>query len=381
MTEVVTRIKNGRVLHKGKFESLDLYFSPDGICSVGTKIPYGREIDADGAYVCPGFVDIHCHGGGGADFSDADEEAVKNAALTHLRHGTTTLFPTVTSLDIPSLERAIRAVGNARSASPSLAGIHLEGPYFSPAQSGAQKGDILKTPRPEEYERILENYKIARWDYAPELDSDGRFLRALTGHGVIAAAAHTDATCVEMEKAAKEGCWLITHLYSCTSTIKREKGFRVAGVTEAAYLLDDVSVELIADGCHLPYELLRLAYKLKGADRIALVTDAMRVAGTAYEGESNIGDVKCIIEDGVAKLPDRSAFAGSIATADRLVRTAVRAEIPLEDAVKMMSETPARIMGLERKGKLEAGYDADIVIFDADINIKQVILAGETVWF
>ena len=376
---MITRIKNGRVLHGGKFESSDLYFSSDGICSVGKKIPYEREIDADGAYICAGFVDIHCHGGGGADFCDGDEDGAVSAAMTHLRHGTTTLFPTLTSLDLGSLERAICAIEKAHERAPSLAGIHLEGPYFSPAQSGAQKGELLKKPNRVEYLPVLERHKITRWDYAPELDTSKEFLHDLNSYGVIAAAAHTDATCAEMESAAKDGCNLITHLYSCTSTIKREKGFRIAGVTEAAYLCDDIYVELIADGCHLPDELLRLAYKLKGADKIALVTDAMRIAGTLYEGESSIGDVKCIIEDGVAKLPDRSAFAGSIATSDRLVRTCVRAGIPLADAIKMMTETPARIMGLSRKGRLDVGCDADIVIFDGDINIKQVIMAGEMI--
>ena len=182
-----------------------------------------------------------------------------------------------------------------------------------------------------------------------------------------------------MEAAADRGCNLITHLYSCTSTVRREKGFRIAGVTEAAYLRDDISAELIADGCHLPNELLRLAYKCKGADRLALVTDSMCAGGTDAEGEFELSGVPCIVEDGVAKLLDRSAFAGSVATTDRLVRTAVKAGIPLCDAVKMMTETPARIMGALSVGKLEVGYDADIVIFDDDITLKTVISKGNTV--
>ena len=184
---------------------------------------------------------------------------------------------------------------------------------------------------------------------------------------------------IQMEEAADDGCNLITHLYSCTSTIRREFGFRIAGVTEAAYLRDDINAELIADGCHLPNTLLRLAYKLKGPDRLALVTDDMRATDLGSEGMFEIAGNPCLIEDGVAKLPDRSAFAGSIATADRLVRTCAGAGIPLTDCVKMLTETPAKLMGLANKGLLNVGYDADIVIFDENIAIKTVILQGEIV--
>ncbi len=373
---MVTRIKNARAFLNGKIENTDIYFEDRAICE---KKAYECEIDACGNYVSAGFVDLHCHGGAGSDFCDGTADAIKNAAKVHLLHGTTTLFPTLTSVSFDAMERAISAIEEARGSVSNLGGIHLEGPYFSPAQTGAQNGGALRSPVPGEFDPILKKYNIARWDYAPELDGDFVFADALKANGVIAAAAHTDASCAEIERAAERGCRIITHLYSCTSTIKRENGFRIAGVVEAAYLVDDISVELIADGCHLPHELLRLAYKLKGADRIALVTDAMRAAGLGESGEYDIGGVKCFVEDGVAKLLDRSAFAGSVATADRLVRTCVSAGIPLADAIKMMTDTPARLMGLSNKGRLDAGCDADIVIFDDDINIKHVISMGECV--
>lgn len=376
---MITCIKNGKVLIDGAFLSTDIYIEDNIITEIGGEHPFDTAIDADGNYVTAGFIDLHCHGGGGSDFTDGEVEAVKTAAKTHLAHGTTSLFPTVLSADSTVIEKAISAIEEAKKELPSIAGIHIEGPYFSPNQTGAQNANALRKPNPDEYLKILKNHKIARWDYAPELDSDYAFLDALLQHGVVAAAAHTDATCEEMEAAAERGCRLITHLYSCTSTIRREKGFRIAGVTEAAYLCDSISAELIADGCHLPNSLLRLAYKQKGADRLALVTDAMRAAGTDHVGECEIGGVPCVIEDGVAKLLDRSAFAGSIATADRLIRTFCSAGIPLVDAVKMITETPARIMGLSDKGVIKAGNYADIVIFDGDINIKSVILQGNTV--
>ena len=376
---MITKITNGRVLVNNVFCETELYLEGKTIVGIGGNQPFDQVVNAEGQYVTAGWIDLHCHGGGGADFTDGNAEAVRTATLTHLIHGTTTLFPTVLSADPAVLEQALIAIEQVRDALPSLGKIHIEGPYLSPAQTGAQNGAALRSPQKEEYGRILAQYPIARWDFAPELDENGEFLTTLLGAGVVPSAAHTDATCEQMIDAAKRGCRLITHLYSCTSTIRREKGFRIAGVVEAAYLSDDISAELIADGCHLPHSLLRLAYKLKGADRLALVTDGMRAAGTDLQGACDIGGVPCFIEDGVAKLSDRSAFAGSIATADRLIRTATDAGIPLTDAVKMMTQTPARIMGLSHKGELKVGNDADIVLFDDDIRVKAVFLGGERV--
>lgn len=378
---MITRIKNGKIINEGKETDGYVYFDGDGITAVcGEELRFDREIDAENGFVCPGFVDIHCHGGGGADFGDGTTEAVVTAARAHLLHGTTSLFPTLMAAEFPETENALAAIGRAENFVSNLCGAHLEGPYLSPAQCGAQKKGNLKLPEARDYLRILDRYKVARWSYAPELDESFAFLDCLVKYGVVAAAAHTDATCIQMKAALDRGCRLITHLYSCTSTITRKNGFRTAGVTEAAYLYDGLSAELIADGKHLPDQLIRLAYKIKGSDRLALVTDAMRAAGTELK-ESFIGKegsgVRCIIEDGVAKLPDRSAFAGSVATADMLVRTCVEAGVSLAEAVKMMTETPAKIMNLSGKGALSPGYDADIVILDKKLNVKKVISKGE----
>ncbi|MBR2634846.1 MAG: amidohydrolase family protein [Clostridia bacterium] len=376
---MITCIKNGYCFADGVFRKADLYLEGRSILQLGGFLPHGREWDAEGCLVLPGFVDIHLHGGGGFDFARGTEEAVEAAIQTHLMHGTTTAFPTVVSTDFEVLEKAVCAVERVWKRNPVIGGIHLEGPYLSPKQTGAQNSSALRRPDPREYKEFLEKHSIARWDYAPELDEDFAFLEALKSHGVVPAAAHTDATCAEMERAADRGCRLITHLYSCTSTVRREQGFRVAGVLEAAYLRDDICAELIADGCHLPKELLRLAFKCKKSGSLALVTDAMEAAGLETEGEFDIGGVRCIVEDGVAKLPDRSAFAGSVATSDRLIRTCVRAGIPAEDAIRSATEVPARLMGLSRKGRLAAGMDADVVVMTRDFEVKNVISFGEVV--
>ena len=218
--------------------------------------------------------------------------------------------------------------------------------------------------------------------FAVELPGSDRFLSVLKKHGIVSSAAHTDADCHQIFNAFANGVELMTHFYSCMTSVKRVNAYRVAGAIEAGYLLDDMYVEVIADGCHLPAELLKLIYKVKGSDRICLITDSMRAAGMP-DGEYWLGEigkgVKCIKEDGVAKLPDRSAFAGSVATADRLVRTMINlADVPLYEAVKMASLVPAHLLHVDdRKGVIAEGRDADILIFDDDINISRIILRGE----
>jgi N-acetylglucosamine-6-phosphate deacetylase len=265
-------------------------------------------------------------------------------------------------------------------------GMHLEGPYFAMNQRGAQDPRFIRDPDPAEYQDILSRYSsVKRWSAAPELKGAIEFGRYLHSKNILPAIAHTDAIYEEVIVAFENGYTLATHLYSAMSGVTRKNAFRYAGVIESAYIIDDMDVEIIADGVHLPAPLLKLVYKIKGADKTALITDAMRAAGMP-PGESTLGSLdnglKVIVEDGVAKLPDRSSFAGSVATADRLVRTMITmGEVPLIDAVKMITSTPARISGVsDSKGSLAPGKDADIVIFDHDINIKMTMIKGRIVF-
>ena len=344
------------------------------------------EMDACGNYVSPGFVDIHTHGGGGFDFMDGTEEAYLGAAEAHARHGTTSLVPTTVTSTNEELKRSFEVFKAAKAQNTKgseLLGIHLEGPYFALSQKGAQDPRYIKNPKPEEYMEILRwSDDIIRWSAAPELDGALEFGRFVKGRGILPSIAHTDAIDEEVFKAVESGFTHVTHLYSGMSGVKRINAYRFAGVIECALLMDELTVEIIADGSHLPASLLKLIYKIKGPDRIALVTDSMRAAGMP-EGESIIGSLKdgqkVIVEDGVAKMPDRSAFAGSVATADRLVRTMINyADVPLIIAVKMMTMTPASIIGVsERKGSLTEGKDADLIIFDENIGIKMSMIRGK----
>ena len=383
---MITKIKNGRLITPVGIMEKNMYIKDGKIFDITEKeLSFDEEIDADGNYVSPGFIDIHVHGGAGFEFVDGTFEAIKEAANIHAQHGTTTIYPTISAYDNEKTSKALDALKEYKDSEeviPHIYGAHLEGPYFSPKQSGAQDPKFIRTPNKEEYQKLYNKYSdiIARWSYAPELKDADEFLKFLNEKNIVASAGHTDAEYEDIKKAYENGMKLITHLYSCTSTITRKSGFRILGVIETAYLYDDIDVETIADGCHLPPELLKLVYKQKGDKHMCLVTDAIRHGGmTNIENEtSENGNMPYIIEDGVAKLADRSAFAGSIATTDVLVRTCVKKTgIPLESTVKMITETPARIMKLKTKGKLEKGYDADIVIFDEDINVKKVLVAKE----
>lgn len=346
------------------------------------------EIDAKGNYISPGFIDIHVHGGGGHDFMDGSEEAFLKIAETHAQYGTTAMLPTTLTSEKEDLLKTLEFYEQANKKNTNGAqfiGMHLEGPYFALNQRGAQDARYIRDPDPVEYKEILaRSSSVKRWSAAPELKGAIEFGKYVTSKGVLAAVAHTDAIYEEVVEAFKNGYTLATHLYSAMSGVTRRNAFRYAGVIESAFLLDEMDVEIIADGVHLPAPLLKLVYKIKGADRTALITDAMRAAGMP-EGESILGNIKnglkVIVEDGVAKLPDRSSFAGSVATADRLVRTMIKmAEVPLIDAVRMITTTPARIMKVsDKKGSLNTGKDADILIFDEEINIKMTMIKGKIV--
>lgn len=387
-----TLIQNIRIVDGGSIVDGDLLIKDGKIASIlprGAVAEDAEIIDGGGCYASAGFVDSHTHGAGGHDYMDGTVEAYLGACRMHLKHGTTTILPTTLSSSLEELCKSVDAFKQAREImrdEQCQPGLHLEGPYFAMNQKGGQDPRYIRNPRPEEYCKVVElaDGAIARWSIAPELDGAMEMGDYLTAHGILPTIGHTDATYADCVEALKHGYTHVTHLYSCTSTITRKSGFRILGVTESAYCLDGLTVEVIADGCHLPPELLNMIVKCKGVERVSMITDSLRPAGldvkTTISGSKEDGR-ECIIEDGVAKLPDRSAFAGSIATADRLVRTMWKqAGVSLTDTIRMMCENPAKLLRVDdRKGRLLPGFDADVVLFDEDVNIRRVLFCGKTV--
>jgi N-acetylglucosamine-6-phosphate deacetylase len=351
-------------------------------------------IDGQNLYLSAGFIDIHLHGGGGGDFMDATEASFTSALKMHLSHGTTSLVPTTVAADLTELKEVFavaKRMKNAINASlspdlPEILGVHLEGPYIAKSMAGAQDPKYIKTPTDGLWREIFDaaDGELLIWTAAPELAGSDEMCAELTKRGVYFSMGHTDARYSDVVRAVRSGYTMATHLYSGMSTIVRENGHRVLGAIESALLFDEIAVEVIADGIHLPPELLRLIYKTKGKDKIILVTDAMRGAGMP-DGDYILGSLTkgqtVSVFDGIAHMPDRTAFAGSVATADRLVRTMVNeANVPMHEAVAMMTANAAKSIGFdERKGFIMPGFDADIVLFDDDINVKKVILRGRII--
>ena len=392
---MTTVIKNASVVLPDKILQGACVLVRDGKISeivFSGEIPAGSiVVDAEGGYLLAGFVDTHIHGGGGADFMDCTPQAFETIVKTHLKFGTTTLLPTAmsaTEYDLKSFLLTFKEFKKQSRYAAVTPGVHLEGPYFSGANaksSGAQPKNILRLPDLDEVERLLAlaDGDILRWDAAPELEGSDMFAQKMVKNGIICSIAHSAATSEEAQAGIDNGFSHVTHFYNAVTTYRKEGQKVLAGVVEAAYLNPSVAVELICDGRHIPRDILRLALKIKGAEGVSAITDAMRLAGTDLKS-GKLGSLKCgtevIVDDGVAKLPDLSSFAGSICTSERSLKVlCADYGIPITDASKMLSKAPAKLLGLNSKGAIEIGKDADLVVADNSFTVKKVFLMGEQV--
>ncbi len=387
-----TLFKNYRLIKNG-----EIYENQSVLVENGKILGVGRIAEAEGAtviegdgtkYLSAGFIDLHIHGGGGFDFMDAVPEEYTAIAKHTAKYGTTGLYATTLSASHEELMATVVAFDKAKDSAEGakLLGMHLEGPYLALSQKGAMDPKYIRTPDPVEYKELCDACPfIKRITIAPELDGAAELGSYLVSRGILPSVGHTDCTAADVINAHENGGYrLMTHLYSAMSQTHRRGVYRYAGAVEAAYLLENMNVELIADGIHLPFELLKLAYKNKGDDHIALITDSMRGSGMP-DGISVLGSrangQEVLLEDGVAKLLDKTAFAGSIATTDRLIRTATAAGIPLAKAVKMLTENPARIMGIDsERGEVACGKSADLIVFDDGINVSLTMREGNVVF-
>lgn len=346
----------------------------------------GNIPSEDGPFwLVPGFVDCHVHGGGGSDCLDGTTQAIETIARTGARGGTTAFLPTVTTAPRKQLEQALQVIRRLQGQSTGGAevlGAHVEGPFFAPTQAGAQNPDFLRLPTPEDLQMLLSFGTIVkRVSLAPELPGTLDFGLALFQQGIQVAIGHSDATYQQVLAAIEHGFTHVIHLYSGMSGVKRINLFRVAGVIESALLRSELTVEVIADGKHLPPHLIDFILHNKGLGQVCAVTDAIRAAGMP-EGPYELGGLNIVVEDGVAKLADRSAFAGSVATMDQILRTLVQEMgFPLEQAVQMTSFNPARFLGIaDTKGTITPGKDADLVVLDRNLQVRLTMVQGQIVY-
>ncbi len=358
------------------------------IVCVGTRRPKGVPV-IEGAYISPGFIDIHVHGGAGADYMDGTAEAVRVANRAHLQHGTTTLFPTTTTGTPVELERMLAACAEVRKQwtvedGARIAGVHFYGPYFAPDKVGCHSVEGRRDPDAAEYERFFAMDLIRIATCAAELPGAGGFYRAARRRRYLITCGHSDATWTEMEAAFKAGMRHVDHFWcamSSVASLRARYGTPMRGSMEQFVLAHpEMSTEVIADGCHLSPELLNFAYRMKGAGRLCLVTDANRAMGMP-PGEYRFGpsDTGAMFEsDGKVGFVRGKGLASSVVALDTMVRNMKAAtKASLHEVIRMASLTPAELTGIAKEtGSLEAGKRADVLVLNRRLEVVRVFAGG-----
>ena len=345
-------------------------------------VPMGtRRLDAYGGSIAPGFIDMHMHGVLGYDIMDKQVASLQAMSSALTRYGVTSFVPTTVTATLDAIEAVLQAAWQARQTGTlgaEILGVHVEGPYLSAQERGAHRLDLLRAPQPEDYDIFLKHADVIRsFTLAPELPGALELISALKEHGILVSAGHSIAIDAEVDRAVAAGLSHVTHMFGNMGTLRRVNLRRVAGLVESTLLDDRLTTEVIGDGYHISPSLMKLVFKVKGPERLAIVTDSSPLTGLT-PGSYSVWGIDVILEESIAYVTDRSAYAGSVATMDQcLRRTMQNMGISLQDALRMVSLTPATILGIaDCKGSLEAGKDADIVILDGDHQVTQTIVAG-----
>ena len=376
-----TTFFNARVITPETIISGGVVIEDDRIVNVFRGDGYEKEgtlKDCGGKYIAPGFVDIHNHGTADGLFFTSDPDEMERAAMLMARHGTTSVVPTSCSAahdDVLSFLKTVKSVMGKNRGS-KLPGAHLEGNYFNPEFAGAQNPEFLYSPREEEYMELIDTGIVLRVSASPELPGACEMARKLSSMGILISMAHTGANYEEVRAAIDSGFTHMTHIYNAASFLSNCYFYPQIGACEASLLHDEITIEAICDGRHVPASLLKLMYKIKGADHMHAVTDAA-IAG-AGPGPLTFWGMDCLVEDDVCMLADRSAFAGSVTTQDKELKVLVQdADIPLTDAVKMLSLTPAKVIGLTGIGRIAPGYAADLNVLDEKLDVIETYIDGK----
>ncbi len=357
-----------------------------GVARDGDLPADAPRTDVAGAWIAPGLIDVHTHGALGRSFLDGDDEAFDTIVREQVRHGVTGLLATTSTAPMPAILDALDAT--RRWTSPDrpgarVLGAHVEGPYFAAAQSGAQDPAHLRNPNDGSVDALLAYDDLIRIvSYAPELPGARDLTRRLVAGGIVAAAGHSEASDVELAACEALGLAHVIHLWSGQSTTWRDGPHRVPGLLEASLASATLTGEMIGDGKHLPPTLMRLAWRTFGPDRLCLISDATSGAGLPDGSTFTMGEMTYEVVDGVGMMRDRSSFAGSTTLLGGMLRIVTeRVGVPLVEAVRMASRTPARLLGIEhRTGSLTPGRSADLVVLDRDLTPVRTVIEGRTVY-
>jgi N-acetylglucosamine-6-phosphate deacetylase len=339
-------------------------------------------LDLHGNYLAPGFIDLHVHGALGRDSMEASAEAFQAICDYHASGGTTSLLLTTATAPLDRITDVLSAVRDCRCSITRIAGVHVEGPFISKAKCGAQRAEFIQSPSRGSVQQLLDYADvIKRITIAPELWGALEAIENFHAHRISVSGGHSDAWDEEAREGFARGMRSVTHTFNCMSSARRRGIYRVGGLLEFALSEPQISCELIADGHHVSATLMKMLYHAKGAGGICLVTDATAGAGLPNGSQFALFGRDCVVQDGVCLLADRSALAGSSSRMIDRVRTMVmKVNVPLHEAVIMATENPARAVGLETKGRLEVGADADLVVLSPELEVLRTLSGGEEVF-
>jgi len=392
-------LTNARLIFRdGIREGLELVVEKGRISAIRER-SHARAneiIDLHENYLAPGFIDLHVHGALGRDSMEASAEAFQVICDYHATGGTTSLLLTTATAPLDRIADVLNvvrdciprlALATASGLWPSptisqIAGVHIEGPFISKAKCGAQQPEFIQNPSRASVQQLLDHANvIKRITMAPELQGALEAIENFYTHGISVSGGHSDAWDEEAEKGFARGMRSVTHTFNCMSSARRRGIYRVGGLLEFALSEPRIGCELIADGQHVSGTLMKMLYHAKGPGGICLVTDASAGAGLPNGSHFSLFGQDCIVEDGVCLLADRSALAGSASRMIDLVRTMImKVNVPLHEAVMMATGNPARAIGLETKGRLEIGADADLVVLSPELEIVRTLAGGEEIW-
>ncbi|MEO8045080.1 MAG: N-acetylglucosamine-6-phosphate deacetylase [Spartobacteria bacterium] len=372
---------NGRLIFPDRIaDGLSLRTEGGRIVEIGALAPAAGEevVDLAGDFLAPGFIDLHVHGAVGRDTMEGTAEAFRAICDYHAAGGTTSLLLTTVTAPMEEIVRVVRAIESETGKIPQLLGAHVEGPFISPEKHGAQRTDFIVEPRAELVAALLEHPEaIKRVTLAPEVTGALDLITCLTKSGIASSGGHSNAWEEEARAGFEAGMRQVTHTFNCMSSLRRRQGERVAGLLEFALSEPEIFCELIADGHHVGTTLMRMLYRAKGAEGIYLVTDATAGAGLPNESRFELGGAECLVRDGACWMANGSALAGSASRMIDLVRRMVReVGIPVHEAVRMATETPARAMAWQGKGVLAEGMDADFVLLSPELEVQRVFFRG-----
>jgi N-acetylglucosamine-6-phosphate deacetylase len=357
---------------------------PSRATRLGRSAPAGSVVDLRGNYVAPGFIDLHLHGARGRDTMEGSAEAFRAICDYHAGGGTTSLLLTTATAPMDKLVEVLTAVRDCmhRGAMNQIVGVHVEGPFISKAKCGAQRAEFIQNPSRTSVRQLLDHADvIKRITIAPELQGALEAIENCQAHGISVSGGHSDAWDEQAREGFVRGMRSVTHTFNCMSSARRRGIYRAGGLLEFALSEPQVSCELIADGHHVSETLMKMLYRAKGRHGICLVSDATAGAGLPDQSRFSLFGRDCIVEDGVCLLADRSALAGSTSRMIDLVRTIViKVNISLHEAVTMATENPARAVGLQTKGRLEVGADADLVVLSPELEVLRTFSGGEEIW-